>query len=67
MIVMERPNKFIADISIGARVLAEKCQNGGVATVWVSIVDLHLCSLIHCTVLFSLAVNAKLMSFIEDG
>ncbi|XP_064604272.1 protein kinase C delta type-like isoform X2 [Liolophura sinensis] len=37
MIVMERPNKFIADISIGARVLAEKCQNGGVATVWLDL------------------------------
>lgn len=37
MIVMERPNKFLADITIGAKVMADKCNgsNNHVATVWV--------------------------------
>ena len=39
MVLMERPNKCIADITIGAQALAEKCQEGGVASAWVSAFD----------------------------
>ena len=35
MVVMQRPNKFVADVSIGGQVLANKCKDGGVASVWV--------------------------------
>ena len=36
MVVMERPNKFLADITIGAKMLADKCSNSGLMTAWVS-------------------------------
>ena len=37
MIVMQRPNVFVADTSIGAQVLADKCQDGGVANAQVRV------------------------------
>ena len=35
MVVMQRPNKLIADVNIGAQMLADKCKESGVASVWV--------------------------------
>ena len=37
MVVMQRPNKLVADVNIAAQALADKCKDGGVASVWVSI------------------------------
>ncbi|XP_046580250.1 protein kinase C delta type-like isoform X2 [Haliotis rubra] len=37
MVVMERPNRFLADVSLGARVLAEKCGNSNMTTVWLDL------------------------------
>ncbi|KAK6176591.1 hypothetical protein SNE40_014846 [Patella caerulea] len=37
MVVMERPTRFLAEISIGAKVLADKCVNGNVTTVWLDL------------------------------
>ena len=36
MVVMQRPNKLVADVNIAAQALADKCKDGGVASVWVS-------------------------------
>ena len=36
MIVLQRPNVFVADANIGAQVLADKCKDGGVANVKVT-------------------------------
>lgn len=36
MIVMQRPKQFVADVNIGAQMLADRCKDGGVASVWVS-------------------------------
>ena len=36
LIVMQRPNLFVADANIGAQHLADKCKDGGVANVKVS-------------------------------
>lgn len=35
MVVMQRPNKRVSEVNIGAQELAEKCKEGGVASVWV--------------------------------
>ena len=35
MIVLQRPNVFVADTNIAAQVLADKCQDGGVCNVQV--------------------------------
>ena len=40
MIVMQRPNQLVADISISAQDLADKCKDGGVASIWVSDVEI---------------------------
>ena len=37
MVVMQRPNKLVADVNIGAQMLADKCKDNGVASVWVCI------------------------------
>ncbi|ESO95825.1 hypothetical protein LOTGIDRAFT_116541 [Lottia gigantea] len=37
IVVMERPTKFLADISIGAKMLAEKCNDSNVTTVWLDL------------------------------
>lgn len=36
MTVMDRPDKMLAESTIPARVLADKCSDGNIATVWVS-------------------------------
>ncbi|XP_041349974.1 protein kinase C delta type-like isoform X2 [Gigantopelta aegis] len=37
MVVMERPNKFLADITIGAKLLADKCSNSNLVTAWLDL------------------------------
>ena len=37
LIVLQRPNVFVADANIGAQVLADRCKDGGVANVKVSL------------------------------
>jgi hypothetical protein len=32
---MEKPNRFLAEITISAKALAGKCTDGNIATVWV--------------------------------
>ncbi|KAK3581241.1 hypothetical protein CHS0354_032961 [Potamilus streckersoni] len=34
MVCMERPNRFLGDVSIKARLLAEKCTDSNIATIW---------------------------------
>ena len=36
MVLMERPNKSVSDISIGAKMLADKCTDGQASRCWVS-------------------------------
>ena len=36
LIVMERPAHLVADVSLQAAALAEKCRDGGLASIWVS-------------------------------
>ena len=36
MVLMERPNKSVSDISIGAKMLADKCTDGQACRCWVS-------------------------------
>lgn len=43
LVVMEKPNKFLAEITISARALAEKCTDGNIATAWVNINDCLIC------------------------
>lgn len=38
LVVMQRPNKLVADVNIGAQMLAEKCKDNGVASVWVCVI-----------------------------
>lgn len=35
LVVMEKPNRFLAEITLSAKVLAEKCTDGNIATAWV--------------------------------
>lgn len=46
MVVMQRPQKLVADVNIGAKNLAEKCPDGEVASVWVGY---------HCIALYTTA------------
>ncbi|CAG2249689.1 unnamed protein product [Mytilus edulis] len=34
LVVMEKPNRFLAEITLSAKVLAEKCTDGNIATAW---------------------------------
>ena len=43
LVVMQRPNKLIADVNIRSQYLAEKCADGGVASVWVSEMEIDQC------------------------
>ena len=35
MVAMERPNRFLADVTVSAKALADKCTDSNIATVWV--------------------------------
>lgn len=35
MVLMERPNTSLADVSIGAKILADKCADGNATRTWV--------------------------------
>ena len=35
MVAMERPNRFLAEVTVSAKALADKCTNSNIATVWV--------------------------------
>lgn len=35
MVAMERPNRFLADVTVSAKALADKCTDSNIATLWV--------------------------------
>ncbi|KAH3820560.1 hypothetical protein DPMN_122304 [Dreissena polymorpha] len=35
MIAMERPNRFLAEATVSAKALAEKCSDSSIVTAWV--------------------------------
>ena len=37
LVVMEKPNRFLAEITIPAKALAGKCTDGNIATVWLEL------------------------------
>ncbi|XP_060072755.1 protein kinase C delta type-like isoform X1 [Ylistrum balloti] len=37
MIVMERPNRLLAEVTVPSQTLAEKCNDGNIATVWLEL------------------------------
>ena len=37
LVVMEKPNRFLAEITISAKALAGKCTDGNIATVWLEL------------------------------
>ncbi|KAK3102892.1 hypothetical protein FSP39_014744 [Pinctada imbricata] len=37
MVVMEKPNRLLADVTIGAKALADKCKDNSISTTWLDL------------------------------
>lgn len=37
MVAMERPNRFLADVTVSAKALADKCSESNISTVWLEL------------------------------
>jgi hypothetical protein len=49
MIINEKPNNMLAEVTISARALADKCKDGSISTTWVRELEIGMAGSISTT------------------
>lgn len=62
MVAMERPNRFLADVTVSAKALADKCTDSNIVTIWL---ELKPSGRLQCQVRYFTENEGKKSSFIS--